>query len=280
METIFDTEGGLGWLLSKLAAPKKQQAAKSLSKAPVTKEQKSKELQLWETWKKGGEKPKDLAPLLKSFTPLIQARVNLFKRAEVPTAAVSHEHKKKFVEALRTFDPKKAALGTWINWKLKRGARYVETYKNPARITENISQHIGSFNSLKSELAEKVGYEPDAQALHEYAIKIKHPQLKMVPLKDFRRIEREQRKTFIEKSHDAEETSAAPILSSREEEVAHLIIPQLTEHERLVHEYTVGLNGKTPLKAGQIAKKLNMDGSRVAKLRTSVFNKMRPYLEE
>jgi DNA-directed RNA polymerase specialized sigma subunit len=281
MELSVERTESLGWLLDKIAAPKKTgQAAISLSKIPITKEQKQKEVELWQRWKNNGEKPKDLDPLLKSFAPLLQGRLNMFKRAEVPTSAVSHEHKKYFVDALRKWDPKKGALGTWITWKIKRGARYVETHKNPARITENISQHIGSFNAVRSELAEKLGYEPDAQAIHDYSIKINHKKLKKLPLKDFRRLEAEQRKTFIEKGHESEETGATPNLSSRSEEVAHLIIPQLTPHERLVHEYTLGLNGKPSLKPGQIAKKLNMDNSKVAKLRTSVFNKMRPFLDE
>ena len=54
---------------------------------------------------------------------------------------------------------------------------------------------------------------------------------------------------------------------------------QLTPQKRLVHEYTFGLFGKPVLKPGQIAKKLKMDGSKVAKLRTSIFNKMKPHLE-
>jgi hypothetical protein len=279
MEPEVERNESLVWLLDKLAATKKREtAAQSLSKAPVSREQKQKEVELWKTWKNNGQKAKDLDPLLKSFAPLIQERINRFKRAEVPTAAIAHEHKKRFVDALRTWEPKKGALGTWVTWKLKRGARYVETYKNPARITENISQHIGSFNSLKSELTEKLGYEPDAQALHDFAIKTKHPRLQKLPLKDFRRLENEQRKTFIERGYESEETSAHPILSSRDEEVAHLIIPQLTDQERLVHEYTLGLNSKPRLKPGEIAKKLKMDGSKVAKLRSSVFKKMQPYL--
>jgi DNA-binding CsgD family transcriptional regulator len=280
VEPTSERTESLDWLL-KIAAPKKGAVpATSLAKNPVSAEQKQQEVELWKKWKEGGKKAKDLAPLLKSFDRLIQDRLNRFKRAEVPLAAVAHEHKKRLVEALNTWDPKKSQLNTWINWKLKRGARYVETYKNPARITENISQYIGSFNALKSELAEKLGYEPSAQALHDYALKTKHPRLKDRPLKDFKRLEVEQRKTFIEKGHESDETGPTPILSSRSEEVAHLIIPQLTKMEQEVHEYTLGLNGRPKLKPGQIAKKLKMDNSKVAKLRTSIFNKMKPYLEE
>jgi DNA-binding CsgD family transcriptional regulator len=68
-------------------------------------------------------------------------------------------------------------------------------------------------------------------------------------------------------------------MSSREDEVVHLIYHQLTPQERSVHEYTFGLNGKPRLEPGAIAKKLKMDNSKVSKLRTSIFKKMEPHLE-
>ncbi len=272
-------EEALEWVLNKLAAAKKPTAV--ATPAPkISREQKLHEVDLWRKWKEGGEKPKDLDPLLKSMSGIIYERVNKFRRAEVPSSAIIHEHKKEFVKSLRTWDPDKGSLSTWLGNTMKRAGRYVETYKNPARITENISQHIGSFKAVKSELAEKLGHEPDAHAIHDYVLKIKHPTLGILSLKDITRVEREQRKTFLDKGHDSEETGASPLLASRQEEVAYLIIPSLTPQERLVHEYTLGLNGKQQLKPGQIAKKLKMDNSKVAKLRTSIFNKMRPFLGE
>jgi DNA-directed RNA polymerase specialized sigma subunit len=282
MDQTIDREEALQWVLEKISAAKKKavEAPPSLKtdkKKDLT-EKKVHEVKLWEAWKKGGEKPKDLDPLLKSFAPLIQQRVNTFRRAEVPTSAIAHEHKKRFVEALRTWDPKKGALNTWISWKMKRAGRYVDQNKNFARISENISQHIGSYNAVKAELSEKLGHEPDAHAIHDYVLKTDHPRLSALSLKDIQRLEKEQRRGLIQTGHDVEELGGAPLMSSRAEEVKHLIIPQLTDQERKVHELTFGLNGQKQLKPGEIAKKLKMDNSKVAKLRTSIWNKMKPYL--
>lgn len=287
----------IDWLLSKLSAAKKKPSL--VTPAPIklpempkfpgakTPEQrkkdlvgiKAKEIELWHTWKKSGEDPKHLSPLLKSMSNIVRSRVNVFSRAEVPTAAVEHEHKKKVVEALRTWDPKQGQLNTWVEWKMKNAGRYVEKYKNTARIPENISKHIGSYNAVKSELTENLGFEPDIHKIHEFVLKTKHPTLKGVSVKNLMRLEREQRKTFIDQGYDSDsDIGPAHLLSSREEEVAHLIMPQLTEQERTVHEFSIGLNGKPVLKPGAIAKKMKMDISKVSKLRTSIFNKMKPYL--
>lgn len=288
MSTDIDRAEALDWVLSKISAVKKQRpqvtsAPSSPKKTPEQKrldlaETQAKEVQLWKTWKDSGEKPEHLTPLLKSLTPLIKKRVNIFSRAEVPIAAVEHEHKMKAVEALRTWNPSKGALNTWVDWKMKNAGRFVERYKNVARIPENISKHIGSYNAVKSELREKLGFEPDTHKIHEYVMTSKHPTLQNVSLKDLTRLEKEQRKTYLDMGFESAETGPSPLVASRADEVAHLIIPQLTPNERAVHEYSLGLNGKPKLKPGQISKKLGMDGSKVAKLRTSIWNKMKPFL--
>jgi DNA-directed RNA polymerase specialized sigma subunit len=278
--------GALGWVLDKLAAAKK--AAPAPSAPPpvrqpkkVSVEQKKSEVELWKKWKDGGEKPEHLKPLLKSFTPMIQRRVNLFKnRVEMPTSAIEHKHKELFVKALKTWDPNKGgALNTWIDWNLRKGVRYVDSNKNFARIPENISQHIGAYKAVKSELAEKLGHEPDAQTIHDHVLTVGHPTLGRLSLKEIGRIEKEQRRGLIQSGHDAEGLGGAPHMSSRAEEVKLLIYHQLTPEERLVHEYTFGLHGKPQLKPGEIAKKLKMDNSKVSKLRGSILKKMSQYVE-
>jgi DNA-directed RNA polymerase specialized sigma subunit len=279
-------ERALDWVLEKLAAAKKTTAPASAPppvKAPkkITVEQKKNEVELWRKWNDNGQKPKDLEPLIKSFNPMIQRRVNLFKnRVEIPTSAIEYKHKELFVQALKTWDQKKGgALNTWIDWNLRKGVRYIDSNKNFARIPENISQHIGAYKVVKSELAEKLGHEPDAHAIHDHILTAGHPTLGRLSLKDIGRIEKEQRRGLIQTGHDIEELGGAPHMSSRAEEVKLLIIHQLTPEERLVHEYTFGLNGKPKLKPGEMAKKLKMDNSKVSKLRRSILNKMQPYCE-
>lgn len=246
------------------------------TKAPDRK----KELDLYHHWNNNGRTPEHLEPLLKSFQPLIQNRINLYKnRVEVPNAVIEMEHKRAFVKALETFKPDGGSqLHSWVTQQLKQVGRYVGNRQNFARITENISRHIGSFNSVRSELTEKLGYEPSANEIHDYIIEVNHPDLTKLSLRDITRLNKEQRKNTIDKGHD--NIGGTSNFGTREEEVIHLIVPQLTDAERRVHELVFGLNGNKKHTPGEIAKKLNFDISKVSKLRTSIYNKMKPHLEE
>ena len=289
----------LTWVLEKLAAAsKKKEAPKATSfvvpkfepakpasfgKAPekITTERKKKEVDLWHQWNSNGRKPKDLNPLLKTFDNVIKSKMNVFRRAEVPTSTIESQLKKAAVEAFKTWDPKKGGgLNTWVTYKLKRGQRFVDSNKNITYSPENITQHIGSFNALKAELHEKLGHEPDAHAIHDHLLEFGHPRERFaaLSLKDIKRLEKEQRRSLISSGKDTEETAGIPHMSSRAEEVKILILPELTPEERSVHELSFGLNGKPQLKPGDISKRLKFDISKVSKLRTSILRKMQKHI--
>jgi hypothetical protein len=289
----------LEWVLGKLAAAsKKKEVSKgtsfvaptyeptkpaSFGKPPekITLERKKKEIELWHTWNNNGRKPKDLVPLLKTFDNVIKTKMNVFRRAEVPTSTIESQLKKAAVDAFKTWDHKKGGgLSTWVTIKLKRGQRFVDSNKNITYSPENITQHIGSFNALKSELTEKLGYEPDAHTVHDHLLEFGHPKERFasLSLRDIKRLEKEQRRSLISSGKDTEETAGIPNLSSRAEEVKLLIIPELTPEERAVHEFSFGLNGKPLLKPGEMAKRLKFDGSKVAKLRSSILKKMQKHM--
>jgi DNA-directed RNA polymerase specialized sigma subunit len=286
MEMLADTAQAVDWVLDKLAAARRTSTpvigpVKTVEqKKQELAAKKPKELELWQTWKVGGMKPKDLDPLLKSFSNLINSRVGLFKnRVEIPTTAIEHVHKKEFVNALKTYDPSRgAALGTHVMNRLQKAGRYIEQNKNFAVIPENISKYIGSFNAVKSELREKLGYEPGDSEIHDHILATNHPKLGGLALRDIKRINKEQRKGLIQTGHETDLINTNE-MDPREQEVAQLIYHQLTPLERSVHEYTLGLNGKPVLRPGAIAKKLGIDGSKVSKVKKAVFEKMRPYLD-
>jgi len=284
MEAMVDRDQALAWVLEKMAAAKKQPKKPSVPtvKVPNPLEKKKEltakkqtEMELWKTWKKSDHDPKHLEPLLKSLNPLINSYANKFKnRVEVPTAAIDFEHKKLAVQALKTFDPKQGvALGSWVSTNLQKGSRYINKTQNTARIPENLSRYIGTYHAVKADLSERLGHEPDDLTLSEEIRKVDS----RIGLKEIKRLNKEIRKSFIDS--DTLDTVSNVNTEDRHREVVNLIWHQLSPTERVVHEYTFGLNGKPELKTGQIAKKLGWDASKVSKLKTSIANKMKPHLE-
>ncbi len=282
MLDIADTDGSISWVLQKLAI--KKAPAISAPKIPTPEDVKKKqqelvkkradEIELWKAWKKSGEKPQHLDPLLKSLNPLIQKRaLEAGKgRIEVPSAAIDFEHKKQVVNALRSYDPKHgASLSTWVTTNLKKASRFIHNTQNLTRITEPLAMKIGTYNAVKADLTDRLGHEPDDHSLHEALIP--HG----FSMKDIKRLNKEIRKSYISGLGGIDDVTSA-LTSSPDVEVIHLVVPQLSKPELAVHEYTFGLNGKPRLSPGDIAKKLKMDNSKVAKLRTSIWKKMEPHL--
>lgn len=279
MEQGGDKSLDLDWVLEKIgakkAAPKPTPAATAASKEKkkadlvVTQQ---KELELWKTWKDSGHKPEHLDPLLKSLNPLIQREASKWKRTEVPTAAIDFEHKKQVVQALKKYDPTRGVkLSTWISNNILHAGRMVQSNQNFARISEPIIRKIGTFNAVKADLTERLGHEPDTDTLHEALMK------KGFSKRDVVRLNKEQRKGLIASGSD-DNAFGTVVGNDPNEQVIQLIYFQLSPEERKVHELTFGLNGNPKLRPGDIAKRLKMDNSKVAKLRTSITKKMEPYL--
>jgi DNA-directed RNA polymerase specialized sigma subunit len=280
MNSATENSEAIQWVLEKISAANRVPSPKPIPvfKFEKTKDEKKKELgakkhtglELWKTWNTGGKKPEHLEPLLKSMQPLIENRARIYKNnVEIPNAAIDFEHKRLAVEALHRYDPDKGTqLGTWVQNYLKKANRFIQTHQNVARITEPIAAKIGKFNSAKAELTERLGFEPDAHTLAEHT---------GFSMKEIKRLSKDQRKGLI--ASGSMDASPAAFLSSRDQEVIHLIYHQLTPEERAVHEYTFGLFGKPSLKPGEIAKQLKMDSSKVSKLKSSIFRKMKPHLE-
>lgn len=291
MNTYGDTaEQDLDWILSKISSPRKATKGFAVPATPfvpvvptaskVTPAKKQAELEMFHTWNNNGRKKKDLDPLLKSFEPMMQGQINRFRRAEVPISTIEMQHKKALVKALETWDVDKGgSLSTWITTNLRKVTRFVDTHKNMARIPENVSKHIGAFNALKSELTDQLGYEPGSQEIHDHLVVNGHPRLGKLSFKQIDRLSKEQRKDLIDKGHESDLGGSSPYASDRDEEVIQLITHQLSKEERAVHELTFGsvFGHERDFKPGEIAKKLKMDGSKVSKLRTSIYKKMEPY---
>jgi DNA-directed RNA polymerase sigma subunit (sigma70/sigma32) len=264
--------------------PAKPGAEKKVEKGIDWEKLKTKDHPLWESWKAGGMKPKDLEPLLQHFKGRIEQAARRNYSSEIPRESVYFEHEKAAIDAFKSFDPTRgAALDTHVTNRLaQKPRRFMIQNRNVARIRdERLVERIMDFNRLKSDLAEQKGFEPDAHSIHDYLLKQDHPyeKLRGLSLKDINRLNTEQRKSHI-KTGLGLDSATANSYSSRDREVILSIIPHLTDEERKVHELTFGLNGSPTLKPGEIAKKLKFSGPKVSNLKKAILTKMSPYLED
>jgi len=228
---------------------------------------KKRELDLWHQWDQGGRTVDDFQPLHKSFKPIITKKSRDWsnRNPQVPSSAIYHEMNKRFVMAMKSYNPDKGAqLNTWLNRHFLKGGRFVRTYQNIGKIPEGQITLITPYRQAKADLFDQFGYEPDTRTIAE---KMGEPVNKVAQL------EREMRKDLASSGFAEDPVT---IVAPKELEAFKLVQYDLTPEERVVYEHTFGVNGKEQLRPGQIAKKTNLTPTKVSRIR----NKLRTKIEE
>jgi DNA-directed RNA polymerase specialized sigma subunit len=170
------------------------------------------------------------------------------------------------VKAFETYDPNRgAALNTHIRHQLKKAARFVTTYQNPARIPENRIYRIRELQDAEQILDEQFGRPPTQLEVADH--------LQWSP-RQVDVLQREVRKArpFSQFEHDP-----ASFSPSRHQEIIRLLPYDLTPEEKQVFEYIHGIGGKPKLEPGQIAQRLGMSAPKVSRLKKSIADKYNQY---
>jgi DNA-directed RNA polymerase specialized sigma subunit len=231
------------------------------------KELKKRELELWHQWDKGGRKVEDFQPLHQSFKPVInkKARDWASKNPQVPSSAIYHEMNKRFVLAMKSYNPNRgAALNTWADKNFLKAGRFIRTYQNVGKIPEGQIKLITPYKQAKNDLIDELGFEPDTRTIAE---RMGQPTNKIAQL------EKEMRKDLAA-SGFVEDPVA--VVQPKELEAFRLVEYDLTPEERTVYEHTFGVNGKPQLRPGEIAVKANLTPTKVSRIR----NRLRSKIEE
>lgn len=229
----------------------------------------AKELALWQAWVDGGRQPRDLKPLLRSFRPMIRSKVNVYKgRVKmIPDSAIEAEFQLRFVDALKSYDPSKGSLGTYVYRYLDKAKRFIVENQNIGRIPENRIYKIKQYTTAKDELAEELGREPDVK---EVAEKLGWK------MAEAERMDSELRSDFMTQGFEDDPFSLTP---SKSEEVLRLFKYELTDNEREVYEYLTGYGKPHITSTGEIAKRMKMPDYQVSRLKSVIQKKLKRYLE-
>jgi DNA-directed RNA polymerase specialized sigma subunit len=226
------------------------------------------EMEMWTQWQQGGQKKKQLRPLLKSLRGFVNHRANVFagRVRDIPPAAIRAEFTNQAVQALQSFDPNRGTkLTTHIGHQLKKAQRFITTYQNPGRIPENRIYRIRELQDAETRLDEKLGRAPTQLELSD--------QLKWSP-RQVDVLQREVRKALPTGRFEHDPSSFVP---SRQKEVMRLLPYELNNDERAVFEYIYGVGGKPKLGPGAIARKLGMSAPKVSRLKRSIAGKYAKY---
>lgn len=163
-------------------------------------------------------------------------------------------------------------MRTWVNWQLKKLRSFSVEHQNFGRIPEQRALQISHFRDTRNDLTERMGMPPDALTLSE-ALQEQNPRYNW-SVAEVQRMQTELRKDRIE-SMSLEPDTLPTLFESEERDILRYIYHDLNAQERVVYEYTLGINGKPKLPAKEIARRMGVSGPKVSRLRTSIDKKMR-----
>lgn len=229
------------------------------------------ETDLFKKWKQTGEK-KHFQDLYSSMKNLIHdAARKAAYGSNVPESAHRIYAAQNFLDALRTYDPKRGtALQTHVYGAVHQKAKRLNyMYQNLGHIPEPRAQQIGLYQSEHQNLRDNLGREPSAA---ELADKLSWN------LKDVTNIQKELRKDL---AMDQGTEEVPYFESGKEEEVLNYLYYDLSSEEKVVYEYVFGKFGKPKMiKANKkidfegIAQRTGVSSSKVRTLFGSIRNKL------
>jgi DNA-directed RNA polymerase sigma subunit (sigma70/sigma32) len=235
-----------------------------LDKESSVPESKAHELALWHDWSKTKSQA-TLGQLLDSIHPMIVTTVKRFESVPLPKSALVAEAKKHAISAFESFDPKGgASLGTHVHNHLQGVNRFVYEHQNIGRIPEHRIVRVGTYQSVKSELRDKLGREPSATELGD-ELNWSHGEVE--------RMERELKREVPDSAVQDVDFSFAQTTDAQR--ILQYIYYELSPQEKVVFEFLTGWAGKPKLDDHAISLKIGATRERVKKIKAHIAAKIK-----
>lgn len=224
---------------------------------------KLKDMQLWEKYKQT-KSPMDRDALLKHMQPLIQKQVSKWT-GNVPSNVLMTQATLLVAKGLDSYNPDKgAALSTHVVNCMAPISRTVYTYQNTARIPENITLRLNSYNTAKDHLVTSLGRDPNVAELHQEL---------GWGVNELNRMDNYVRKDLVESVGGLNESFYGDNESIEDDLLASLYF-SLTPNEKNLFECITGYNGKPKLDNPGIMKKLGLSQAQLSYQKTLLTNKI------
>ena len=208
----------------------------------MTTDVKSKDLELWRTWKRT-QSSTDLQALLNQMQPIIMREVNKWSNA-MSRSLLEAEGKRLAVEAFQQYNPNAGtALSTYVASRLPKLSRIVYSNQNVARMSETKALLFHAYNSANNELRDRHGREPTTDELAD------HLGWSRKKLTQFQK--QSSRRELIESEEH-------PDYEEEDDHLVDFIYHDLTPLQKSIFEYRTGYNGKPQLSGADICKKLKI----------------------
>lgn len=222
-----------------------------------------KDMELWKEFNQTGKKEVK-TQLIKRFEPLIHSQVKRWQGI-VPNDVLKNEAKVLTSKAITSYDPKKGTkLSTHITNNLAPLSRTIYTYQNTARLPENLTLKMHSYNAAQDYLTSFLGRDPTTDEIKD--------ELGWTGT-EINRIKQYNRNDLLE-SGAAVSDFFDNKREKEDDELAAIYYSLLPDEKKLFEDIT-GYNGAKKLDTQELLKKHNMTQAQLSYKKTALTNKIK-----
>ena len=212
------------------------------------------DMRLWHEYKRNPSSD-NLGKLLDRFSGVINGQVNKWA-GPIPRDILLNEAKLLTKKALDSYNPNSgAALATWVTNSLLPLSRIVYTHQNTARMPENITMKVNTYNTAVDQLTTILGREPTTDELHD---ELGWTAAEITRFRDY------NRRDLLESGP----TVSGDFFSAQDDGDDDMLLSgiymELSPDEKRLFEYTTGYNGAAVLSNADLQKRLGITLSQLS----------------
>lgn len=215
--------------------------------------------------------PKFADDYLKSIKPWIDTAIKSYAGGD-SNPVLRTMAKNIALDATKNFDPDKGIkLQTYLMSHWQGLQRHLNKVNSPVKVPERTAIDAGRVHKYEVELASQLGRDPTDAELADFT---------GIPIKNIGRA-RGSKDFYVESTQqDAGLMVDEPSKSAKDAWIRYVYM-DLNDRDRVIMEYSLGLNGKPKLDTNDIAKKLNVTPGSISQRKThieSVLNEFQDFM--
>jgi hypothetical protein len=216
-----------------------------------------------------GPTPEKFENLYNTFDNSIEKSINEMGglNTPLPRPALKNQATIYFDKALNTFRADSGAkFTTWLNIQMQPLKRFIRDNSDIAHIPDNRVIHVARMRDTVANLSDELGRSPSTQEIADSM---------RLDVKEIGRLQREMKKDLLVENglESFMPTQDVEIIEDR----AAALMMDLKPQDAVVLEHLLGLYGKPKLTPNQIAKKLDVEQTKVRSSMATIQGKWRTY---
>lgn len=130
-----------------------------LPKPPEPLSRNEQQLDMWMKWQQSG-KDEYMEQLLDSLQPIIKSNLTQYTASPIPYPVLQAQANIFVRDAMKDYNPTKAALGTYATNSLMQMSRFVQKHQNVKYLPEYLSSEYGRMDDAERGMFSKLKREP------------------------------------------------------------------------------------------------------------------------